>query len=83
MAGSLLPAIRPLTGADAAAYRALRLMALAAGPDAFTSSPEDEDGKISVHRLEGVEQIGGGAALACLPAGADGTHRPCKQRRAG
>ncbi|WP_274627151.1 GNAT family N-acetyltransferase [Arvimicrobium flavum] len=34
--------IRPLTHADVPAFRALRLSALAASPDAFTASVEDE-----------------------------------------
>ena len=39
---TLLPTYRPLTPADAASYRALRLRALAEFPDAFTSSAAEE-----------------------------------------
>ncbi len=51
-----LPRIRPLTAADAAAYRALRLQALRDHPKAFGASYEDEVARsleITAKRLDG------------------------------
>lgn len=55
MAEHAVPSIRPLTAADAPAYRALRLSALAEAPHAFGASYEDEAARsleIIARRLE-------------------------------
>lgn len=79
-------AIRRLTGEDAASYRAIRLEGLAAHPEAFAASFEDEvvrDDAWFAGRLAGSTVFGGwdedgglaGVAGFLVPAGAKQRHK--------